>query len=245
MTLDGTNTWLLEAGDDAVVLVDPGPDSPEHLEAVRDELGDRRVVEILLTHGHADHSAGARLFAGAFGARVRALDPAHRLGDEGLSHGDVVEHADLLIRIVGTPGHTHDSVSMYLPRQAALLTGDTILGRGTTVVAHPDGRLAEYLQSLHTLQELVQAAGVTSVWPGHGPVLDDASAVIAAYLQHRRERLDEVSGALSELDPDLAADQVPRLIVERVYADVPRILWPAAELSVRAQVEYLRHFPQR
>ncbi len=239
MTLDGTNTWLLEAGDEAVVLVDPGPDSRAHLKAVCAELDGRRVVEILLTHGHADHSAGARLFADELRAPVRALDPAHRLGAEGLAHGDVVEHSDLLIRVVGTPGHTHDSVSMYLPERAALLTGDTILGRGTTVVAHPDGRLADYLDSLHRLHELVGSVGVTAVWPGHGPVLEDASSVLAAYLDHRRQRLDEVRAALADLDPDLPADAVPRQIVAQVYADVPRVLWPAAELSVRAQVEYL------
>jgi glyoxylase-like metal-dependent hydrolase (beta-lactamase superfamily II) len=240
LTLDGTNTWLLAADADSVVIVDPGPDDPGHLVAVRRALAGRWVRDILLTHGHADHSAGARLFADTLRARVRALDPAHCYGDEGLAPGSVLESADLEIRVVATPGHTADSVSLHLPHRGALLTGDTILGRGTTVVAHPDGRLADYLESLRRLSDLVDAAGATQVWPGHGPVLGDAAAVLAAYLEHRQQRLDEVARALAEFDPELTVDDVAPLVVQQVYADVPRVLWPAAELSVRAQLQYLR-----
>lgn len=239
MTLDGTNTWLVEVDEQSVVLVDPGPDDPRHLAAVQQALGGRRVREILLTHGHADHSAGAGLFAASLQARVRAVDPAHRLGDEGLQAGEVVVHGDLEIHVVATPGHTADSVTLYLPQHAALLTGDTILGRGTTVVAHPDGRLADYLDSLQRLSDLVAEAGATQVWPGHGPVLPDAAAALAAYLEHRRQRLDEVRAAVAGLDPELGIDEVTDLVVESVYADVPRVLWPAAALSVHAQLEFL------
>lgn len=239
MTLDGTNTWLIEVDDESVILVDPGPDDPAHLAAVQQVLAGRWVRDIILTHGHADHSAGAGLFAQALRSRVRALDPAHQRGDEGLRPDDVVVHAGLEIHVVGTPGHTSDSVTLYLPQRAALLTGDTILGRGTTVVAYPDGRLADYLESLQRLTDLVSAVGATQVWPGHGPVLTDAAMVLEAYLDHRRERLDEVRAALARLDAGLPAGEVTRLVVEQVYADVPRVLWPAAALSVRAQVEYL------
>ena len=113
--------------------------------------------------------------------RPCALDPAHRLGDEGLTDGEVLVHADLEVHIVGTPA-TSDSVSMHLPQRAALLTGDTILGRSTAVVAHPDGRLGDYLASLRELSDLVQTAGATQVRPGHGPVLPDAAAALTAYL---------------------------------------------------------------
>ncbi len=239
MTLDGTNTWLIEVDADSVVLVDPGPDDRAHLAAVRDALGQRWVRDILLTHGHADHSAGAALFADEFRARVRAVDPTHRRGDEGLPLGGVIAHGDTEVHVVATPGHTSDSVTLHLPRQRALLTGDTVLGRGTTVVAHPDGRLADYLESLQRLMELVTDAGATAVWPGHGPVLDDASAVLAAYLDHRHERLQEVGRAAQDLAEDLPLDEVTARVVETVYADVPQILWPAAALSVRAQLEYL------
>jgi len=239
MTLDGTNTWLIDAGEEAVILVDPGPDDPRHLAAVEQALAGRRVADILLTHAHADHSAGARLFARALDARVRAVDPAHRYGDEGLTAGEVLAGPDVELHVVATPGHSSDSVSLYLPQVRALLTGDTVLGRGTTVVAHPDGRLADYLDSLQRLSDLVAAQEAVQVWPGHGPVLSDAAAVLAAYLDHRHARLDEVRQAVAGMDPELPLAEVTQRVVETVYADVPRAVWPAAALSVRAQLEYL------
>jgi glyoxylase-like metal-dependent hydrolase (beta-lactamase superfamily II) len=238
MTLDGTNTWVVDVDAESVVVVDPGPDDPAHLAAVRAVVAGRRVRDILLTHGHLDHSAGAASFAREFAAGVRALDPAQRLGDEGLSPGEVLQYADAELHVVATPGHTADSVCVHLPGRSAILTGDTVLGRGTTVVAHPDGRLADYLASLRTLAGLVDRAGATCVWPGHGPALTDAAQVLAAYLDHRQQRLDEIREALSRLE-GVPPAQAARAVVEAVYADVPRVLWPAAELSVRAQLEYL------
>jgi glyoxylase-like metal-dependent hydrolase (beta-lactamase superfamily II) len=238
MTLDGTNTWVLhDPGSSRAVVVDPGPDDEGHLRAVLAAVERRgaRVDQVLLTHGHLDHSEGAVAFAELSGARgVRALDPAHRLGDEGLTDGDVVELDGLQVRVVGTPGHTSDSLSFVLPAQAAVLTGDTVLGRGTTVVAHPDGALGPYLDSLRRLRRLADSAEVTTVLPGHGPVLDDALAALDGYLAHRAERLEQVRAAVE------AGAASPREVVETVYADVDRVLWPAAELSVRAQLDYLR-----
>jgi glyoxylase-like metal-dependent hydrolase (beta-lactamase superfamily II) len=192
-----------------------------------------RIGLVLLTHRHLDHSEAARGFAVEQGVPVRALDPAHRLGDEGLTGGDVVELDGLRLEVVATPGHTGDSLSFVLPDAGALLTGDTVLGRGTTVVAHPDGRLADYLDSLARLEELVAARGLTDLLPGHGPALADPLTVVRAYRRHRAERLDQVRAALA------AGARSAREVVEVVYADVPREVWPAAELSVRAQLEYL------
>ena len=108
MTLDGTNAWVLRSEPDArALVVDPGPLDRGHLAAVRDLAGD--VAVVLLTHGHPDHSDGAPAFAEAAGCNVRALDPAHRLGDEGLGEGDVVEVDGLELCVVATPGHTSDS----------------------------------------------------------------------------------------------------------------------------------------
>ncbi len=232
MTLDGTNTWVLRFEREApAVVVDPGPLDAGHLAAVRAVAGD--VAVVLLTHGHADHSAGARTFAESVGCGVRALDPAQRLGSEGLVDGDVVSVGDLDVRVLATPGHTSDSLSFVLPDRA-VLTGDTVLGRGTTVVAHPDGELGAYLGSLHRLRDLAGHAEVTWVLPGHGPVVDDALRVLDGYLAHRAERLGQVRAAVA------AGDSTPREVVERVYADVDPVLWPAAELSVAAQLGYLR-----
>ncbi|MCU1672829.1 MAG: putative hydrolase [Frankiales bacterium] len=225
MTLDGTNTWVLRApGAESCVVVDPGPLHAGHLEAVA-ALGPVDVV--LLTHGHADHSEGAARFAELTGAPVRALDPRHRLGNEGLAEGDVVAMAGLELRVVATPGHTADSLSFQL--EDAVLTGDTVLGRGTTVVAHPDGVLADYLASLRRLREM----GDLVVLPGHGPELPSAGAAAEQYLAHREQRLDQVRAAVA------AGAATPQQVVEVVYADVDRALWPAALLSVRAQLAYL------
>lgn len=237
MTLDGTNTWVLrEPGARRSVVVDPGPEILEHLDAVAEVAGD--VAVVLLTHGHADHSEAARSFAERMRCGVRALDPGHRLGAEGLGDGDVVEVDGLEVRVVGTPGHTSDSLSFVVPAERAVLTGDTVLGRGTTVVAHPDGQLGAYLDSLHRLHALAETHEVEAVWPGHGPVIGDALAVLDYYLAHRKERLEQVREALRDLDP--TREDLARAVVEKVYADVDPVLWGAAELSVRAQIAYLQ-----
>jgi len=233
MTLEGTNTWLLaEPGSEQVVVLDPGPDDAAHLDAVSSAVADagQRIAVVVLTHGHADHSAGARTLASAAGVGVRAFDPAHRLGAEGLADGDVLTVGGLELRAVATPGHSADHVCLLLPAEDAVLTGDHVLGRGTTVVAHPDGRLQDYLDSL----ERLQALGARRLLPGHGPVVDDPAGVVAHYLAHRRRRLDEVVDTLA--DVGLAT---PRELVERIYHDVDRVLWPAAELTLRAALELL------
>ncbi|MFF7715203.1 MBL fold metallo-hydrolase [Streptomyces sp. NPDC007988] len=237
MTLDGTNTWIVtEPDSDLAVVVDPGPLDEAHLRnvVVTAEEAGKRIALTLLTHGHPDHAAGAGRLAELTGTKVRALDPALRLGDEGLAAGDVIRTGGLELRVVPTPGHTADSLCFHLPADRAVLTGDTILGRGTTVVAHPDGRLGDYLDSLRRLRSLTVDDGVHTVLPGHGPVLEDAQGAVEFYLAHRANRLAQVETAV-ENGHGSAAD-----VVAHVYADVDRSLWPAAELSVRAQLEYLQ-----
>lgn len=235
MTLDGTNTWLVaEPGSATVVVVDPGPDDETHLRRVArqaDEAG-QRITSILLTHRHDDHSGGARALAEMTGAPVRAVDPAHRLGDEGLPPGSVVAASGCEVEVIATPGHTSDSVSLYLRADGAVLTGDTVLGRGTTVIAD-DGSLADYLGSLDRLRALASERQLTAILPGHGPVLGSPLSVIDFYKAHRAERLAEIRAALA------AGDRTGKAIVARVYADVDQALWPFAEISVRAQLAYL------
>ncbi|MEU1047017.1 MBL fold metallo-hydrolase [Streptomyces sp. NPDC005897] len=236
MTLDGTNTWILaEPDSDLAVVVDPGPLDDAHLRNVVDtaERAGKRVALTLLTHGHPDHAEGAARFAELTRTNVRALDPALRLGDEGLAAGDVIAVGGLELRVVASPGHTADSLCFHLPADRAVLTGDTVLGRGTTMVAHPDGRLGDYLDSLRRLRSLTADDGVHTVLPGHGPVLDDAQGVVEYYLAHRAHRLAQVETAVEN------GHRTPGEVVAHVYADVDRSLWPAAELSVRAQLEYL------
>ena len=241
MTLDGTNTWLVaEPGSPAAVVVDPGPDDGEHLRrisAIADQAG-RRIAAIVLTHGHFDHSAGARTLADLTGASVRAVDPAHRLGSEGLPPGAVIADGGCELEIIGTPGHSADSVSLYLRADRAVLTGDTVLGRGTAVIAE-DGSLGDYLRSLGRLRALADAADLQTLLPGHGPLLAEPSTVLDFYLTHRAERLAEVRAALA------AGDRTTDQIVARVYADVDRSLWPFAKMSVRAQLRYLKELGER
>jgi glyoxylase-like metal-dependent hydrolase (beta-lactamase superfamily II) len=245
MTLDGTNTWILREPDaKRSVVVDPGPPDESHLAAIAEQADD--VAVVLLTHHHLDHSEAAKEFAERMGCGVRALDPEYRLGSEGLGEGDVVEVDGLELHVVATPGHTADSLSFVIPAEGAVLTGDTVLGRGTTVVAHPDGQLGAYLDSLDRLHALAESREIGTIWPGHGPVIDDALKALDYYVTHRAERLAQVESALAHLraqpHPEgLAADELPRRVVEMVYSDVDPVLWGAAELSVRAQLEYLAH----
>jgi len=235
MTLDGTNTWLIaEPGSSSVVVVDPGPDDEGHLRRVHAEAvaGERRVAKILLTHGHPDHSEGAARFAALAGAPVQAADPAHRLGPEGLADGDVVTAAGCELRVVASPGHSADSVCLLLPADGALFTGDTVLGRGTTVIAG-DGNLGDYLRTLGQLRDLAESSGIGLLLPGHGPVLADPLGTLDYYLSHRQERLDQVRSALA------AGARTPAEIVAMIYTDVDKSVWPAAEWSVRAQLDYL------
>ncbi|MFE3600586.1 MBL fold metallo-hydrolase [Streptomyces sp. NPDC059096] len=237
MTLDGTNTWIVsEPGSDLAVVIDPGPLDDVHLKGVVSaaEKAGKRIALTLLTHGHPDHAEGAARFAALTRTDVRALDPALRLGDEGLAAGDVITTGGLELRVVPTPGHTSDSLCFHLPADRAVLTGDTVLGRGTTLVAHPDGRLGDYLDSLRRLRSLTVDDGVDTVLPGHGPVLDDAQGAVEFYLAHRANRLAQIETAVEN------GHRTPAEVVAHVYAGVDRSLWPAAELSVRAQLDYLR-----
>jgi glyoxylase-like metal-dependent hydrolase (beta-lactamase superfamily II) len=235
MTLDGTNTWVLRApGASSSVVVDPGESDEEHLDHLLAAAPDAALV--LVTHGHFDHSQlGPQLHART-GVPVRAADAQYCAGAAPLTDGEVLDAAGLRIGVLATPGHTADSVSFVVGDRDAVLTGDTILGRGTTVVAHPDGVLGPYLESLQRLREL----GPARVLTGHGPELDSLADVASYYLTHRAQRLDQVRAALTRLGPDPS----PREVVEIVYADVDEILWPAADLSVQAQLAYLRELPR-
>lgn len=229
MTLDGTNSWVIGEGE-RIVVVDPGPADEAHLRTLA-EAG--QVEQILLTHGHPDHAEGAARLHELTGSPVRALDAAHVLGDEGLVAGDVIAVGDVEVHVVATPGHTSDCLSFHVVSDGALLTGDTVLGRGTTVVAYPDGNLGSYLQSLVSLRDRALEFGATHVLPGHGPTLADPVGVLDAYLAHRRQRLEQVREVWA------GGRRSPDEIVDIVYAEVPQQVRFAALASTLAQVAYL------
>jgi glyoxylase-like metal-dependent hydrolase (beta-lactamase superfamily II) len=235
MSLEGTNSYLITAtgsGSGSVVVVDPGPADERHLQA----LAGRGPVElILVTHRHADHTAGSLRLQELTGAPVRAADPRHCHGGQPLQAGETILAAGVVIGVVATPGHTSDSVCFHLAEDGpdgSVLTGDTILGRGTTVLDYPDGTLGDYLQSLDRLEAL----GAATVLPAHGPMLPSLAAVSRAYREHRLERLEQIRAALDRLGLDAEVTAV----ADAVYADVEPHLRRAVEMSVAAQLHYLR-----
>lgn len=229
MTLNGTNSYVLTSGGGTSVVVDPGPDDAGHLAA----LAASNPELILVTHHHIDHTEGSAELHRLTGAPVRAVDPAHCHGGDPID-GELIEAAGLSIRPLATPGHTADSVCFELP-DGSVLTGDTILGRGTTVIVGGDGSLGDYLDSLQTLSLL----GDVTVLPGHGPQLPSLAAICERLLAHRHQRLDEVRAALATLGADATVHQV----TDAVYAEVDERIRFAAEQSVLAQLEYLRTHP--
>ncbi len=228
MTLEGTNTWVLRGPrSDELVIIDPGPDDDEHIARV---AGLGRIALVLISHRHGDHTDGIDKLVELTGATVRSAGSGFCRGMGGeLVDGEVIDAAGLKIKVMATPGHTADSLSFLT--EDAVLTADTVLGRGTTVIDNEDGSLTDYLESLHRLGGL----GRRVVLPGHGPDLPSLEAVIAEYLAHREQRLDQVRAALKDLGDDATARQ----IVEHVYTDVDEKLWDAAEWSVQAQLDYL------
>jgi glyoxylase-like metal-dependent hydrolase (beta-lactamase superfamily II) len=243
MTLDGTNTWVLSDPDTGdCVVVDPGPLDEAHLTAVLDAVEAVRPhrVTVVTTHGHLDHvegvprfvELGTRRWGERWGEmRLRMPGEAGKAGeaDEAREGGVAVEGCGA--RVLRTPGHTADSVSIevVVRGERAVVSGDTILGRGTTVVAYPDGDLGQYLDSLRSMMAL----GAVPVLPGHGPALADCVTAAGFYLEHRLARLEQVAAAVAGGARSAAE------VVATAYAGVNRELWPAAELSVRAALAYL------
>jgi len=228
MTLDGTNTWILaEPGAREALVIDPGPLNQAHLAAIEHTARDLdlKISVIALTHDHSDHSEGASELAARTGAKVLAWRTPSLAASQPL----VVD--GLEVEVLPTPGHSADGVTFHVRADAALLTGDTVLGRGTTVVAWPDGNLGEYLDSLQLLRDTAAEARI--LLPGHGPALDDPAQILTDYVEHRQARLQQVRDALAE------GARTPDEVVDVVYAELDPALREAALLSTRAQLDYL------
>jgi glyoxylase-like metal-dependent hydrolase (beta-lactamase superfamily II) len=233
MTLDGTNTYLVGApGSGQAVLVDPGPDDPAHLAAVEAALAarDARCVAVLVTHHHGDHAEAAQPWGQRFDAQVAAAR-ADVAGARGrvLEPGERLALAGTALDVVPTPGHTGDHLAFRV-ESGAVLVGDHVLGRGTSVVTHPEGDVVAYLESLRRVHEL----GPSALYCGHGPELtEDPTAVLDFYLAHRAYREGQILAALTG-----GPCTVDRL-VETIYAAYPREVWPAAAESTRATLAKL------
>lgn len=233
MTLQGTNTWVLAPPDEKAILIDPGPSASGHLAAI-DQACPLGVAEIWVTHRHADHIESAPNLARHYGAPLRTFDPALSTGRP-LRSGETRRVGDSELEVLHIPGHTSDSIGFVITsrQHTDLFTGDMVLGEGTTVLMHPDGDLAAYLDSLRRMLDLVEARDVRRLLPGHGPEVADPIGWLTYYGDHRAERLQQVRAALT--NGAQSADEV----VDLVYGAVNPEIRFAALASTRAQLDYL------
>jgi len=232
LTLDGTRTYIL--GPAPCLVIDPGPDLADHLDAVEVALGTLDVAALCITHHHADHAAGAAdlvlrlaapLAATPESAERAALDPP----DLPLTAGSTLSFGGGRLEVVPAPGHCADHVCFHWADARALFTGDTVLGEGTSMIAPPEGDMAAYMATLERLARL----DLSIIYPGHGPEVYEPAEKLAEYIEHRLERERQVLDALAE-GLHTAAE-----IRARVYEDLDPRLYGAAEGSVLAHLAKL------
>ena len=231
LTFKGTNSWLVGApGGEGCLIVDPGPDTEEVMERCeRTAAEDGRAIRALVTtHYHADHAGCADVLAERRG--VPHLCVAHGNLPEGPLQ---VPGVDAELAVVPLPGHSSDSVALYVPAASAMITGDVIFAQSPTMVCWPDGKMAAYLASLDTLERYADLHQVELLLTGHGPVIRNPAARIQAVREHRMERLHQVVQAVADGVPAEAG-----ALVDAVYTDVPDRLRPGALRSVHAQLVY-------
>ncbi|HEY0266776.1 MAG TPA: MBL fold metallo-hydrolase [Rhizomicrobium sp.] len=243
-TFRGTGVYLVGDGD-AVAVIDPGPGLPEHLEALKRAIGTRRVSHILLTHTHRDHSPAAAPLKAWSGARTYAVplrappDMGEGVADEAIDHdfvpdvivqdGDAIAGEGFTITCVATPGHTSNHVCYGLAEEEALFSGDHVMGWATSVVAPPDGSMAQYLASLDKLL----GRGDRLYYPTHGSPVPRPQDWVRGLIAHRHRREAQIVAALGQGDGTVAA------IAARLYPDVPPGLRAAAASQVRAHLDHL------
>ncbi|HKJ35649.1 MAG TPA: MBL fold metallo-hydrolase [Solirubrobacterales bacterium] len=240
MTLSGTNTYIV--GNDPAWVIDPGPDDPGHIEAVRAEAERRGgLAAILITHRHLDHTAGAESLGGdVIWGSIKAVDETAALAEamqeltirkvRGSHPGPDSDAGPF--RVIQTPGHASDHVVfVYGGDSEVCFCGDLILGEGSAIVPPQaaGGSLADYMRSLDRVEELAPAL----LCPGHGPWVTDPAAKIAEYREHRLDRERRLVAELEDGERSKAA------LLDAVWDDVPAPLRPAAALAMRAHLEKL------
>ncbi len=245
-TYKGTNTYLVGSGD--VAVIDPGPDDPAHLNAIAEALDGERVSHILITHTHRDHTdavAGLKERTGApvlaFGETdkprgARTTSPSGKafvdLGfepDETVRDGDTIQGKNWALDAIHTPGHAPDHLCFALVGERTVLSGDHVMGWNTTVVAPPEGNMADYMSSLERVLERNDKVFL----PGHGGRIETPRRVVKAYLMHRKMRESAIYGCVE------SGDQFIPQIVPKIYGNLDEKLVPAAALSVLAHLEFL------
>jgi glyoxylase-like metal-dependent hydrolase (beta-lactamase superfamily II) len=247
-TFKGTNTYIVGTSD--LALIDPGPDDPAHFDAILKTIAGRRLSHVLITHTHRDHTDGLAKIIAATGAVTCGHGrTAHKPGDVRLSpsgsefvdqdfapgivmrHGDHVSGPDWKLEAVFTPGHAPDHLCFALADRRILFSGDHVMAWNTSVVAPPEGSMADYMASLHRLLARVRNDDV--YLPGHGGRVENPDRVVRAFIVHRTWREQAILSAIRD-----GTDNV-RAIVSRVYQDLDARLVKAAGLSVLAHVEHL------
>jgi glyoxylase-like metal-dependent hydrolase (beta-lactamase superfamily II) len=227
MTLTGTNTYLVDNGSGELAVIDPGPDEPRHVAAIFQAsaaLG--TIAAVLVTHRHLDHLPAAETICAQTGAPLFGhadLPGVQRaLGDGEPAFG--------ALQALETPGHTRESLCFWDPGARALFTGDLVAGAGTVVLDDQPGALGQYVASLERLVSLRPR----TIYPGHGPIVDDAPGKLNEYLRHRRQRLQQVVDVLSARGPATVDE-----LVRAIYVDVAPNLVDMAARNVRANLEKL------
>lgn len=245
-TYKGTNTYIVGHGD--VAVIDPGPDDGAHLKALSEALRGERITQILITHTHRDHTeavvplkdhSGAPVLAfGKTGKErgARTTSPSGKAfvdldlaPDEVLKDGDTIKGGDWALDAIHTPGHAPDHLCFALVGQRTVLSGDHVMGWNTTVVAPPEGSMADYISSLERLLDRNDKVFL----PGHGGRIETPRRVVRAYLMHRKMRESAIYGCLE------SGDRFIPQIVPKIYGSLDAKLAPAAALSVLAHLEHL------
>ena len=247
-TFTGTQTYLV--GEAEVAVIDPGPDLPEHLDALRQAIGGRAVAAIMCTHTHRDHSPAARPLAQGTGAPIvgcapLALDDAGPRADAAfdrdyapdrvLGDGEGVDVDGRRLTAVATPGHTSNHLCFADEASGALFTGDHVMGWSTTVVFPPDGDMAAYMTSLDKLQRRDDRV----YYPAHGPPVTNPRQHVRGFIGHRKQRERQVLGLLDERArtvPEIVAAAYPGLDPRLVIAAGGSVLAHLLDLAARGLV---------
>ena len=234
MTGPGTNSYLVGDGR-AWTVIDPGPESPEHVQALLAAAAPGRIERILVTHTHRDHSPGARLLARATSAPVYGRRAAHaQWQDEDfqpereLAEGERIEAAaGATLRVLHTPGHASNHLCYLLEEEKLLFTGDHVMQGSTVVINPPDGDMAAYLRALERLLEL----DLEWLAPGHGFLVARPHDVLRALIAHRLRREVKAAAALERAGSATLDELLPV-----VYDDAPLTLHPLARRSLHAHL---------